>query len=116
EVAHGRVRRSMAASHVLAVPSVMEGGANVVSEACVAGLPVIASDIPGNRGLLGADYPALFPAGDAAALRELMLRVERDPGFRTDLGARCRALAPLFTPAAERDGLAHALARAGVTG
>ncbi len=115
EVAQSQVRRLMAASHVLAMPSIMEGGANVVSEACVAGLPVIASDIAGNRGLLGNDYPAFYPARDTTALRDRLLRAERDPDFLADLGARCRALAPLFTPAAERDALAQALARAGVT-
>jgi len=116
EVAHGQVRRWMAASNVLAMPSIMEGGANVVSEACVAGLPVLASDIPGNRGLLGNDYPGFYPARDTTALRDLLLRTEGEPDYLNALGARCRALAPLFTPAAERDGLAQALVRAGVTG
>ena len=60
------------ASRVMVISSVMEGGANVVSEACRAGIPIIASDIPGNRGLLGADYPGYFPAGDESALAELL--------------------------------------------
>ena len=35
----------------------------MVSEAVVAGLPVIASDIDGNRGLLGEKYAGLLPGG-----------------------------------------------------
>ena len=31
------------------------------------GVPVLASDISGNRGMLGEDYAGYFPAGDAAA-------------------------------------------------
>lgn len=112
EIAHWRVRKLMAASHVMVMSSVMEGGANVVSEACVAGLPVIASDIPGNRGLLGDDYPGTYPAADTDALRALLERAEREPAFRDDLRAHCEALAPRFTPAAERNALAYALAAA----
>ncbi len=106
----------MGSAHVLVVSSVMEGGANVVCEACVAGLPVIGSDIAGNRGLLGDDYPGLYRAQDTDALRRLLERAEGEPDFLDELRRRCLALAPLFTPDAERDGLAHALERAGVTG
>ena len=109
EVSHGHVRRLMAASHLMVISSVMEGGANVVSEACVAGLPVIASDIPGNRGLLGDDHPAYYPPEDTAALRDLLARAEADPTFLADLRARSAALAPCFTPERERAALARAL-------
>ncbi len=109
EVAHWRVRRLMAAAHVMVMSSVMEGGANVVSEACVAGLPVIASNIPGNRGLLGDDYPAYYPPGDTAALRALLRRAEREPAWLAGLRDVCARLAPRFTPSAEQAGLARAL-------
>lgn len=112
EVSHSRVRRLMAASHVMVISSVMEGGANVVSEACVAGLPVIASDIPGNRGLLGDHYPAYYPAEDTAGLRDRLVRVESDADFLAELRGRSAALARRFTPEQERAGLARALAAA----
>lgn len=107
---HWQIRRLMARSHAMVMSSIMEGGANVVSEACVAGLPVIASDIPGNRGLLGADYPAYFPPRDSDALCELLLRAEREPGFVDTLRDHCSARAPWFTPEAERDALIRAVA------
>ena len=80
----------------------MEGGANVISEAIVNGTPVVASRIPGSVGLLGADYPALYPAGDTAALRDLLLHADSDPAFYRTLRSHCAALAKQFHPSRER--------------
>ncbi|MDT8283400.1 MAG: selenoneine biosynthesis selenosugar synthase SenB, partial [Gammaproteobacteria bacterium] len=55
EVLHWRVRQAYRSCHLMVLPSIMEGGANVISEATVAGLPVIASDIDGSVALLGDD-------------------------------------------------------------
>ncbi len=112
ELAAWRVRRLMTGAHVLVISSRMEGGANVVSEACVLGLPVLASDIPGNRGLLGEEYPAYYPVEDTAAMRELLLRAERDESFRARLREHCTSRAVLFRPDAERAALERALASA----
>lgn len=102
EVPFARVRETMARSRLMVISSRMEGGANVVSEACVARLPVIASDIPGNVGLLGPAYPGYYPLEDSAALATLLLRAERDPAFYRALKQACTARAPLFMPARER--------------
>lgn len=102
----------MAVSRVMVISSLMEGGANVVSEACRAGLPVLASDIPGNRGLLGEDYPGYFPAGDEKALARLMLRAETDSDFLSALKTRVSQLAETFTPEQERQSLERAVAEA----
>jgi glycosyltransferase involved in cell wall biosynthesis len=80
----------------------MEGGANVISEAIVDGTPVIASRIPGSIGLLGANYPGFYPVGDTAALRDLLLRAERDPRFYRELRLRCANMERLFRPTGER--------------
>jgi glycosyltransferase involved in cell wall biosynthesis len=84
------------------ISSLIEGGANVVSEAVVAGLPVIASRIDGNLGLLGADYAGYFPAGDTAGLAALLHRAEADDRFLRKLSLQCRRRRPLFQPARER--------------
>jgi len=63
------------------ISSIMEGGAHVVSEAIAIGIPVIASDIPGNRGLLGNSYPAYYPVGDQVALSKLLTKVETNQAF-----------------------------------
>lgn len=44
--------------------SILEGGANAVLEAMTLGVPVLASHIEGNVGLLGEDYPGYFQEGE----------------------------------------------------
>ena len=86
----------------MVISSVMEGGANIVSEAIVCGVPVIASKIDGNVGLLGEDYEGYYPAEDEHALAEVLYRAETDRVFLRKLAAQCRAKRKLFTPAAEK--------------
>lgn len=111
EVPGWMVRREFVKTHAMVLSSRMEGGANVISEAIVAGVPVIASDIHGSIGLLGDDYPGYYPVGDAAALRTLLLRAENEPEFLADLATHGQRLAPLFRPEAERDAWRDVLAR-----
>lgn len=60
--------------------SILEGGANAVLEAMTMGVPVLASRIEGNVGLLGNDYPGYFEEGRMAkALQAIMdQRVDLD--------------------------------------
>ncbi|MDX1598069.1 MAG: selenoneine biosynthesis selenosugar synthase SenB [Marinobacter sp.] len=99
----------MARSKVMVISSVMEGGANVVSEACRAGLPIIASDIPGNRGLLGSDYPGYFRVKDEQHLAELLYRAESSPDYRSQLQQWVSKLAGEFVPEAEQKALLKAI-------
>lgn len=92
-------------SSVLVVSSLFEGGANVVSEAVAAGVPVIGTDMACMRGLLGDDYPGLFPVGDSSGLAALLLRAETDRDFYRELAERCRHQAYKFEPALERESL-----------
>jgi len=110
-----RVRQWMARARLMVISSRMEGGANVVSEACVAGLPVLASAIPGNRGLLGEEYAGYFPVADTVALRALLNRAEASPALVDRLRGQVQARAALFRPEAEREGLAQVLAACGLT-
>ena len=104
EIPHAELRRVYSRSHLLVLPSVMEGGANVISEAVMAGLPVIASGIEGSVGLLGADYPGYYPVRDTDALRERLLLAESDDGYYARLVAACAARRQLFTPHQEHAG------------
>lgn len=106
---HWQVRQWMGRSRAMVISSRMEGGANVVSEACVAGLPIIASDIAGNRGLLGEGYAGYYPVGNTAALRECLLRIERDQVWYQKLKQQVQAKSPLFTSEAEQHALADVL-------
>jgi glycosyltransferase involved in cell wall biosynthesis len=98
-----RVRRELAKTRLIGLTSNQEGGANVISEAIVAGVPIIASNIPGNTGLLGKDYPGLYPLGDERALAEMFTQAENDPAFLKRLGKACQALRPKFLPMRESD-------------
>ncbi len=95
-------RRLIANAQLLVVSSRREGGANVISEAAVAGTPVLATRIAGNVGLLGRDYRGYFPPGNSAALARLLWRAESDAEFRRLLRRQLRQRAPLFRPARER--------------
>jgi len=102
---HAEARQRLKRSHLMAITSRMEGGANVIIEAVTSGVPVLASDISGNRGMLGDDYAGYFPPGDAAALARLIDRSIADPAYLAQLRAQCAARAPLFAPAAEQAAL-----------
>ncbi|MDA0997360.1 MAG: selenoneine biosynthesis selenosugar synthase SenB [Proteobacteria bacterium] len=107
EVAKWRVRREFERTHLMVISSNQEGGANVVSEAIAAGVPIIASDIDGNVGLLGKGYRGYYPVGDERALAALLWRGETDTRFLPSLQRQCDKLCPLFTPESESRALAR---------
>ena len=94
-------RQRIKRCHLLLLPSLMEGGANVLIEAVTSGVPVLGSDIAGNRGMLGADYPGWFPVGDATRLADLISTAMHDPDFYASLSRRCAERVSLFSPAHE---------------
>ena len=96
------VRRLLARVRAMVLSSRNEGGANVVSEAVAAGVPILASRIDGSVGLLGAAYPGYFAVGDTAALARLLQRIESDPDFLLRLQRAIARRAPLFHPAREK--------------
>lgn len=110
DVPAAAVRRLLAQSHAMVISSLSEGGANVISEATVAGVPILASRIDGNVGLLGADYPGYFPVGDTKALARLLRRLEREPSFGARLRKALALRAPRFRPAREVAAWRHLLA------
>lgn len=102
ELPRWRAMRLLARSRLLVVTSQMEGGANVISEALAASVPVLSSHIGGSIGILGEDYPGYFPAGDTRALAALLERAEADARFYRALAAGCKRVAPLVEPGRER--------------
>jgi glycosyltransferase involved in cell wall biosynthesis len=85
----------------MVLSSLSEGGANVISEAVVGGVPILASRMDGNVGLLGGDYPGYFSVGDTKALARLLQRIEGDIAFVARLRRAIARRAPLFRPARE---------------
>lgn len=110
ERSHSDAMRWLGRSHAMVICSRMEGGAHVVSEAIAAGVPVIASDIAGNIGLLGAGYPGYYPVGDERALAALLLCAETDSGFLRTLATSVKARRRLTDPTQERRAIASLVA------
>jgi putative glycosyltransferase (TIGR04348 family) len=105
---HARALRWLASSHAMVISSRMEGGANVVCEAIRIGVPVLASRVDGNVGLLGARYPGYFPVGDERALARRIVRL-REPAFYRALKAQIARLRPEVDPRSEARALLRAL-------
>ncbi|MBF0278224.1 MAG: TIGR04348 family glycosyltransferase [SAR324 cluster bacterium] len=94
-------KRILSRSRLLIHSSIMEGGANAISEALVLSVPILSSHISGSIGMLGSDYPGYFQVGDAESLTEQLVRIETDPEYLKSLQEWCDHLAPLFDPERE---------------
>ena len=108
-VSHRQAMQQLSRSHVLVVSSTMEGGANVICEAARIGVPVLASKIPGNVGMLGQNYRGYFPLFDHEALSRLIERARTSPEFYSSLKRATMKRASLFAPALERSALKRAI-------
>jgi glycosyltransferase involved in cell wall biosynthesis len=75
----------LAAADIFALPSLWEGLPYAVLEALAAGVPVLASDGPGNPDAVG-EAGALFPAGDVEAMTNALLGLTKSPELRESLG------------------------------
>jgi glycosyltransferase involved in cell wall biosynthesis len=110
ELPRSEALRLLASSRLLLLTSQHEGGANAVSEALVAGVPILSTRIPGTIGILGADYPGYFPVGDPARLAQLLWRAETQKKWYEELRRRCTALRTLVAPERERESWRRLLA------
>ncbi|MEX2112236.1 MAG: glycosyltransferase [Pirellulales bacterium] len=85
------VPRLMPHFDLLWLASSFEGLPNVVMEAMAAGVPVVASDIPGNRELVvSAETGYLVPLGDRAAYARFAHKILENPALRLQLAAAAR--------------------------
>lgn len=110
ELPRTRALATLARGRALLLSSRMEGGANVISEALTARVPVIASRIPGNIGMLGRSYRGYYAVGDAKRLAALMSRIESNPEFLQTLRVQCGERRKLISRAKERQGWRDLLA------
>ena len=88
------VPRLLRDSHVAVLPSYREGTPKGLIEAAAAGLPLIATDVPGCREVVRDDVNGLLvPARDAVALADAIEKLARDPQLRLRMGAASRLIA-----------------------
>jgi glycosyltransferase involved in cell wall biosynthesis len=80
------------------LPSEREGMPLVLLEALAMGLPIVATDVPGNRDLVSDGQNGLLvPLGDAAALRQALLSVTTDPERYRRMSETSRRLAERYS-------------------
>ena len=101
EQSQSRVRQILKKSSLCVLSSRMEGGANVLSEAIAASVPILASRIDGNVGILGAHYPGYFEVGDTRQLARLLTRAESSSEYLAELKGWSNSLTSLADPARE---------------
>ncbi len=84
--------------------SLMEGGANSIGESIVLGVPVLASRVEGNIGMLGGDYAGYFSVDSEQELADLMQRVLHDKVFLEHLRQQVKVRSVMFTRENEKQG------------
>jgi putative glycosyltransferase (TIGR04348 family) len=101
EQSQSGVRRILKKSGLCVLSSRMEGGANVLSEAIADSVPILASRIHGNVGILGPGYPGYFDVGNTKQLARLLSRAETSPEYLAELRKWSESLAFIVDPARE---------------
>jgi glycosyltransferase involved in cell wall biosynthesis len=85
------VEDMLLAADVFVLPSFEEGLSIALLEAMAIGMPVIASDISGNRRVVQDDLNGLLvPSGNSATLAQAIERVFTAPDWAAELGAAAR--------------------------
>lgn len=94
------IRDALGLCDIVICPSRQESFGRVVAEAMVNGIPVVASDIPAFRALVGHEEAGLlFPVGDAKAAASAILRLAGDTALRQRLGGVGKDRAAEYSPA-----------------
>ncbi len=87
----------LAQAAVFALPSVWEGIPLSLIESISAGVPVVASDLPGVRELITPGQSGwLVPAGQPTALAEALIEALSNVGKRTSFAQKAQAVLPVF--------------------
>lgn len=91
-VSHDRLPELLRAASAFVLPSYSEGHPKALLEAMACGLPVVASDIPGNRSVVEPGANGLiFPPDDSAALASQLAVVLNDREQAARLGRAAHA-------------------------
>ena len=89
---HHELAAILSAGDVFVLATANEGWANVFLEAMACGLPVVATDVGGNKEVLTSeDYGLLVPFGDKVALQEALLTAIKKPWNRQQIMAYAKS-------------------------
>lgn len=81
----------LAQADIVCLPSHREGMPKILIEAASAGLPIVTTDVPGCRDVVGHEYNGLLvPVRDAKALAVSLRRLIEAPALRHEMGERGR--------------------------
>ncbi|WP_295889011.1 glycosyltransferase family 4 protein [uncultured Thiohalocapsa sp.] len=84
----------LAQAHIVCLPSYREGLPTILIEAAAAGLPLVATDVPGCREVVReGENGLLVPPRNAEALAEALARLAADAALRAAYGRASRRLA-----------------------
>lgn len=93
------VSEAYASCDIICCPSFEESFGRVAVEAMASGVPVVASDLPALREVVGSDAGGiLVPPGDVDAMAVAIRRLCEDVALRDDLAARGRIRAQKYEP------------------
>jgi phosphatidyl-myo-inositol alpha-mannosyltransferase len=94
------VRQAYREADIVLCPSREESFGRIAAEAMMNGIPVVASDIPAFRELIGETGAGLlFPVGDPVAAADAIRRLADDEALRQRLGERGREHVQRYLPA-----------------
>ncbi|HKE72406.1 MAG TPA: glycosyltransferase family 4 protein [Acidimicrobiales bacterium] len=93
------VRQAYARCDVVVCPSLRDSFCRVAAEAMLNGIPVVGSDLPPIRDLLGEDEAGLLvPPRAPVEAAKAVVRLAEDPDLRAHLGAEGRRRAAAYAP------------------
>lgn len=88
------VDRLLAQTDIVVLPSYREGTPRILLEAAAAGLPLVATNVPGCREVVrDGENGILVPERDGKALADALERLALDPAMRARMSVRSREIA-----------------------
>ena len=96
-VPHDEVAKWLSAADVFVHTSLAEMSSNAIVEARACGLPIIATDIPGNREVLSSSYSILVDTWDQRMLSHAIFKLIDNPELRMKMSNAALAAAQEYT-------------------
>jgi glycosyltransferase involved in cell wall biosynthesis len=96
-VPHSEMPKWLSAADLFALPVLVEASSNAVAEAMACGLPIVTSDIPSMRLMVGFDAGKLIDPRDVNAIGDALRIFFEDPDLRARMAAAALQKARSYT-------------------